>query len=118
MNPASGWTETFALGTNGSFQVGYGYGTTTGNEDHALVWQSNNSSYYDLENVLPSNFTSSVATGIDPDGNIVGYAETNSGVEYAVEWVDPPAAVPEPTGIALLGAFATALLVRRRRRSN
>lgn len=115
LNPASGWTETFALGTNGDFQVGYGYGTTTGNEDHALVWQGSNTSYYDLESVLPSNFVSSVATGIDPDGNIVGYAENSSGVDYAVEWVDPPAAVPEPMSITLLSAAAGALLVRRGR---
>ena len=116
LNPATGWTETFALGTNGDFQVGYGYGSATGNEDHALVWQSSNSSYYDLQNVLPSNFTSSVATGIDPDGNIVGYAENNSGVQYAVEWVDPPASVPEPLGITLLGVASSAFLMRRGRR--
>jgi len=117
LNPATGWTETFALGTNGNFQVGYGYGSATGNEDHALVWQSSNSSYYDLQNVLPSNFISSVATGIDPDGNVVGYAENNSGVEYAVEWVDPPASVPEPVGMMLL-SLAGPLLARRRGRSD
>jgi hypothetical protein len=120
LNPASGWTETFALGTNGDFQVGYGYGTTTGNEDHALVWDGNNSSFTDLEDVLPSNFVSSVATGIDPDGNIVGYAENNAGVTYSVEWVDPPAAadvaaVPEPGGLTSLGVMAIALLMRRGR---
>jgi hypothetical protein len=61
-------------------QVGYVSGPTTGNNNHAVAWSGNASSMIDLHPLIPSRygqfsvqFDSSVATGINNEGNIVGY---------------------------------------------
>mgnify|MGYP000883691114 CR=1 FL=1 len=41
---------------------------------HALVWNGTADSVVDLNVYLPAGYTHGVATGIDQDGNVVGYA--------------------------------------------
>lgn len=41
---------------------------------HALVWSGSANSVVDLNQFLPAGYTHAVATGIDANGNVVGYA--------------------------------------------
>ncbi len=45
-----------------------------GSVRHALVWSGTPESVVDLNQFLPTGYTHAVATGIDADGNVVGYA--------------------------------------------
>jgi Divergent InlB B-repeat domain len=47
-----------------------GYGSIR----HALLWSGTPESVVDLNQYLPAGYTNAVATGIDVDGNVVGYA--------------------------------------------
>ena len=56
----SGFTNSYATGTNGTQQVGYGYSPATGNPAHALLWNGSAASYVDLN---PSGLSNSHAAG-------------------------------------------------------
>jgi hypothetical protein len=73
LNP-SGFTVSRAYGVDGGQQVGWGRGPATGGNAHALLWSGDAASVVDLHTFLPPGFNSSVAYGIDFDGNIVGWA--------------------------------------------
>ena len=45
-----------------------------GSVRHALVWSGTADSVVDLNQFLPAGYTHAVATGIDANGNVVGYA--------------------------------------------
>lgn len=62
---------------------------------HALVWSGSAGSVVDLNQFLPDG-SDSVATGIDADGNIVGYAYIRPGPNYSHTFALPvsPWAVP------------------------
>jgi hypothetical protein len=45
-----------------------------GSVRHALVWSGTADSVVDLNQYLPAGYTHAVATGVDPNGNVVGYA--------------------------------------------
>jgi hypothetical protein len=89
-----------ATGVSGSIQVGAvfdGFNTigcgplicTGHTHSHAYLWQGTADSAIDLHPFLEGlgpEFYESFATGIDANGNIVGYAKTASGESYAVLW--------------------------------
>jgi probable HAF family extracellular repeat protein len=100
--------SSYAYGTNGTQQVGYGWSWTTG--DHALLWNGTAASYVDLHQFLPAGFIYSDAMGIDGYGNIVGYAQNSSGYTHAILW-EP---VPEPATFFLLGLGAVMLRKRKK----
>ena len=101
LNP-QGFSSSLALATNGSEQVGYGTGAATENEFNALLWSGAANNVVDLQQYLPSEFIDSRATGIDAEGDIVGYAIDTSGQSHAILWE----AVPEPSTFALLTVAA------------
>ncbi len=70
----------------------------------------------DLNNLIApgSGFTLECAEGISDTGYITGWGATPSGTTHAFLLV--PAAVPEPSGLALLGTGTVGLLVCRARR--
>jgi hypothetical protein len=70
-----------AYGTSGTQQVGYGSGSATGNNDHALLWSGNAASFIDLN---PSGFTKSEAHDISGTQQ-VGYGVTG-GNAHALLW--------------------------------
>lgn len=70
LSPA-GFTDTKITAMSGTQQVGDGW---VGTVRHALLWTGTADSVVDLNQYLPAGYTHSVATGIDPDGNVVGYA--------------------------------------------
>ena len=72
-----GFTSSLAQGVSGGQQVGYGY--LPDGRHHALLWTGSADSVVDLHTFLPPQFTSSIARGIDADGNIVGYTSGPGG---------------------------------------
>jgi hypothetical protein len=111
LNPAD-FVYSQASDTNGSWQVGYGYGEGTGGEKHASLWNGTPESAVDLHDFLSTEFVSSTATGIDERGNIVGNAFDAWGYSHAFLW----SPVPEPSTIVLFGFAAIGLFAWFRRR--
>ncbi|MEZ5355109.1 MAG: hypothetical protein R2762_20935 [Bryobacteraceae bacterium] len=73
----SGYTDSKVYGMNATQQVGEGWvgaPGALGSVRHALVWSNTAGSVVDLNQYLPAGYTHAVATGIDEDGNVVGYA--------------------------------------------
>ena len=117
LHPA-GQDSSVAYSVSGGQQVGYG--SATGDYEHALLWAGTAGSVVDLHAYLPSQWMSSRAYGIDSSGNIVGYAwDENYTVRHAVLWVPQGTsqAIPEPATLSLFGIALAALLRRRRRRA-
>jgi hypothetical protein len=83
LNP-SGFIESWASGTSGGLQVGYGYGPATGGYGHALLWRGSAQSVVDLH---PSGFLISRALGISGDQQVgVGISPQTAGGAHAVLW--------------------------------
>src|SRR5262249_19181211 len=79
-----------ANATNGSQQVGYGYGATTGgsNFSHALLWTGSAASAVDLHpaNLLGAN-SSSGATDTNGSQQVgAGYGANTGGNKHALVW--------------------------------
>jgi hypothetical protein len=107
-----GYGAAVATGTNGLQQVGYGVyaGPPTGGTRHALLWSGSAAGVVNLHDLLPDDFTLSIALGIDEAGNVYGYG-LRSGQQHAIVW----RAVPDPSTATGLVVAATALLRRRAR---
>jgi len=115
----SSFSDSEALATNGTIQVGYGIDWAHNLDNakpHALAWSGSAESVVDLQALLPADFTESKALSVDAAGNVYGYAlgpalpgSLASGY-YAVEWE----AVPEPGGLALLMVSMPAIVRRQR----
>jgi len=72
------------MGINGSQQVGVGYGSATGDEYHALLWNGTAASYVDLN---PSGFTSSGANGTNGTQQVGGGSGSATGGQgHALLW--------------------------------
>ena len=85
LNPVGWGSEADAV--NHGQQVGWGQKRGVLN-DHALLWNGSAESYVDLSTFLPTAFQwESRASGIDADGNVVGFAETADRITHAVMWV-------------------------------
>ena len=80
-----GFFSSVANASNGRQQVGWGDSEAAGG-NHALLWTGTAGSVVDLTQFLPVKFVYSMATGIDAEGNIVGTAQDELGVEHAVVW--------------------------------
>jgi hypothetical protein len=105
LNP-NGIQQSVALGISANFQVGYGDG-------HAMVWFGSAENYFDLHSTLaglPSTFDSSFATGVDENGDIIGYGTDETGY-HAIRWTH---VVPEPGTWIALGIGLTAFCRRKK----
>ena len=95
LHPA-GYRHSRALGVAGCQQVGLAVDPTTTN-NHAMLWTGTADSAVDLHSFLPPVWTMSVATGIDADGNIVGWACCDgAGGGHAMLWT--PSIAADDTG--------------------
>jgi hypothetical protein len=113
LNPA-GFIASEATGTNGSQQIGIAYATAiSSTSSEAFLWDGSAASAVNLQSMLPASDTWawSYPLGIDPAGNVFGYAVDSSGNYFAVEWSE----VPEPTSMGILGLTCAGSLLRRRR---
>ncbi len=105
------YSETRINAMNADKQVGDGWVGTpgvVGSVRHALAWSGTADSVVDLNQYLPAGYTNGVATGIDAQGNIVGYAYNifQAGVSVpqgAIAVVFAPGAAPaaQLTSVAL-----------------
>lgn len=72
-----GYTSSEANATNGTQQAGSGFLVNPADgapHSHALVWSGSAASVIDLNQFLPPGYTDAAATGIDAEGNVVGWA--------------------------------------------
>ena len=108
------------LATNGIHQVGdISVGAFAGGlptDHHAGVWTGTAASFQMLP--VPAGDSFSMATGIDAQGNISGYAgiDVNGGIGGLVPVIWQP--VPEPSAAAAAALSAAVLSLRRTRRSD
>ena len=101
LHPA-GYSESRVNAMNATQQVGDGWTGipgALGSVRHALVWTGTAESVVDLNQYLPAGYTHGVATGINADGNVVGFAYNTyqAGVvipQGAVAVVFAPGAAP------------------------
>ena len=101
LHPAA-YTETRINAMNATQQVGDGWvgqPGAIGSVRHALAWSGTADTVVDLNQYLPAGYTHGVATGIDANGNIVGYAYNNFAAgatiqQDAVAVVFAPGAAP------------------------
>lgn len=87
LHPSSGYLSTYAIAVRGSTIVGSGWTGFTG--DRALLWNGLNNQPVNLHDLLaghPLAFTSSEATDILENGDVVGSAVSADGKTYAVRW--------------------------------
>ena len=73
----AGYTDSKVTAMTATQQVGEGWTGTAGlvgSVRHALVWQGTAASVVDLNQYLPAGYINGVATGVDINGNVVGYA--------------------------------------------
>lgn len=83
LNPGSGFNTSFAKGTDGSQQVGYGTGSATGGLNHALLWTATGP--VDLNPV--SGISDSFAFGIGGTQQVgYGYGTSTSNENHALVW--------------------------------
>jgi hypothetical protein len=75
--------EGTALDTNGATHVG---SISVGYSSHAFRWDGDTGTGVDLHNLLPAGYINSGATDIDDAGNIIGWAQLQSGYLNAVLW--------------------------------
>ena len=76
LHPA-GYTDSKVTALMGAKQVGEGWvgaASAFGSIRHALIWSGTADSVVDLNQYLPAGYANAVATGIDANGNVVGYA--------------------------------------------
>lgn len=76
LHPA-GYTESRITALTATQQVGEGWVGTpgmAGSVRHALLWNGTANSVVDLNQYIPLGYTNAVATGIDANGNVVGFA--------------------------------------------
>lgn len=91
LHPA-GYTDTKVTGLSDTQQVGEGWvgpAGAAGSVRHALLWTGTADSVVDLNQFLPPGYTHAVATGIQPNGDVVGYAYNT----YAYGMNLPPDAI-------------------------
>jgi len=72
-----GYTDSKVTSLTATQQVGEGWIGAAGaytSVRHALLWSGTADSVVDLNQYLPAGYTNAVATGIDANGNVVGYA--------------------------------------------
>ena len=87
LNP-SGFTCSDGYGISGSQQVGWGSGSATGGNQHALLWSGTASSVVDLN---PSGFTLSFALGISGNQQVGWASGSASGnIQHAFLWSGTP----------------------------
>ncbi len=96
LHPA-GCTDSRVTAISGTNQVGEGwvgpaYGP--GSVRHALLWSGTADSVVDLNQYLPAGYTNAVATGVDTNGNVVGYAYNGAYYAASIAVVFVPGAPP------------------------
>jgi hypothetical protein len=86
LNP-SGFTTSEAYGISGGQQAGYGNGSATGTNTHALLWSSTATNVVDLN---PSGFTNSLALGLCGSQQVGhGYGPATGGNQHALFQFEP-----------------------------
>ncbi len=112
LHPA-GYTDSKVTSLSGAQQVGEGWVGAQGaygSVRHALTWNGTPDGVVDLNHYLPAGYSNAVATGIDANGNVVGYAYNTAGGYHPSGLAIPSGAIcvvfapgaPAPTQLASL----------------
>lgn len=110
----TGYSYTTGVGISSYGQVGDGFRDGDPYR-HALYWNGSASTMVDLHLLLanlPLQFEQSWATGIDDNGDVIGYGRTQS-QQYAIKWTH---VVPEPGTYLAIGT-GLLFLIRSRRKA-
>lgn len=86
----STYRHSFALNIQGDTISGYGNTTDaigTPKYSHAIAWVGPDRNFVDLHAALPADMLTSTTTGIDANGNIIGYGMTTTGAFRSYLWV-------------------------------
>jgi probable HAF family extracellular repeat protein len=107
-----GGTNGVANALNNSNQV-VGWSQTTSGAQHAFLYS--NGTMQDLNLLIPpiSGITLTSAVGIDGSGRIVAYGTDSSG--QTQEFLLTPAAIPEPSTLAVFGLMIVAFAAHQAR---
>lgn len=109
LHPASGYDRSFAYGTDGTHQVGYGgVPNSTSYNAHALLWSGTAASVVDLHPTNLTGFTDSFAEGVSGTQQ-VGYGYTTPFATHALLWTGTAASAVDlnPTGYHNSYAYST-----------
>ena len=117
---STGFSSTYAYGVSGTGSSSYtvGFGVDAQSKNHALLWIPSSASAIDLDQYLPSSYTSvyttTVAKGVDSRGDIVGQGTDSVG--HTAAFILNLGTAPEPGSFALLvpGALLPFLAARKR----
>ncbi|MGD1277616.1 MAG: PEP-CTERM sorting domain-containing protein [Tepidisphaeraceae bacterium] len=82
----SGYDQSYALGTNGTQQVGYGAGSGTGYNAHALLWSGTAGSAVDLNPTKLAGFTASYALGTSGTQQVGDGYDSGASNWHALLW--------------------------------
>jgi hypothetical protein len=102
-----------ALDTNGVTHVG---GAPSGYSSHAFRWDGDTGAGFDLHTLLPAGYINSGASDIDDAGNIIGWAQAQSGYLVGVLWstntpnTPPTVSLTSPTSNSAYGLNRNILL--------
>lgn len=84
LTPPSGYSYSYASGAAGTQQVGYGSGSATAGQTHALLWNSSPDNFVDLN---PAEFDSSRVLGIGGTQQVgYGYGLATGNAKHALLW--------------------------------
>ncbi len=103
-----------AYGVFGDRILGFGRGSSTGNQDHTLLWESGGVT--DLTALSTDGFSSFSINFITPTGQLLGTALDASGQRRGVALQRAGNSIPEPGTLVLLGIGALAGVLGKRRR--
>jgi hypothetical protein len=117
INP-TGMVHSFALAISSAGIVGFGVSATTSTyndltypDQHALVWPVGTDGAVDLQPAMLATGLDadwSIATAIDEEGNVFGYAQSFPGAVRAIKWT----LVPEPSSSSLFSSIVHLALAR------
>ncbi|MCC6125807.1 MAG: PEP-CTERM sorting domain-containing protein [Pirellulales bacterium] len=97
-------TRSYAIATIGTQQIGYGSGTATGGNNHALLWNGTAQSALDLN---PNGFTSSFAIGTCGTQQVGSGLTATGSSQHALLWENTASSAVDLNPSTFKGSYAS-----------